>query len=523
MIDGTGSPGRAADICIKDGDIVAVEPGCKYNARAVIDATGMIVTPGLIDCHSHTDATIRLNPGAESTVYQGVTTEIVGNCGNTIAPITEATLRNNPGTGFGDKPPEITTFAGMLVDIERMGTSINLAWLAGHNTIRAAAGVTGETATDDELSAMEAHLAEALEAGAIGFSTGLEFEPGRLCKTDELAYLLRTVKQYDGIYASHIRNRDARVLEAVDEFIDLMRGSGVRGQLSHMNMRYNTGAPERAFDTIIEKMYAARSDGYELLADMTPLQYGIGSGTGILPAWFTGMSNTDQLAVLADPARREGLRSDTDRYWRFMYNGEWDRVLVQSAAAAPEINGMAFNDIAALWGKPPWDCYCEILIKSLEQSGGIGGIVLIAKLFTEAHLRETIAHPLYCLAADGYSTLDHGPLAQKTAFPLHYMGMAHFLAHHVKIGTLTLETAVHKMTGMPASHFRLGKRGLLKAGYRADVAVIDYDNLQTPSAFGDPARYTEGVSHVFVGGVPVVSNGKHTDARPGINITFPPS
>jgi len=327
---------------------------------------------------------------------------------------------------------------------------------------------------------------------------------------------MRIVKEHGGIYASHIRNRDAGVLGAVDEFIGLVRGGGVRGQISHMNMRYNTGAPPDAFEQIAAKMYAAREEGLDILADMTPLQYGIGMAAGILPEWFTRLDNAGMADVLSDKSGRDRLKNDTDRYWRFIYNGEWDRVLVQSAPAAPEINGMHFLDISAVWGKPPWDCYCDILMKTFKQGMNINGIVFIAKLFTEEHLKETISHPLYCLAADGYSTLDRGPLAQKTAFPLHYMGMAHFLTHHAKeIKTLTLEDAVYKMTSMPAKHFGLKNRGLIKKGYHADITVIDYDNLMTPSTFENCARYTEGVKYVFVNGTPVVENGRHSGARPG--------
>ena len=489
IIDGSGLPGYHADVYIKDGIIAGVGRFDTYSAVKTIDASEKIITPGFIDCHSHTDSTITLNPEAESSIYQGITTEIVGNCGNSEA-------------------------LTIMKDLKE--TSINMAWLAGHNSIRFLAGVTGELASNEQLIKMRGLLYEAFKTGVIGFSTGLEFEPGRLCKTEEISYLLNTVKEYEGIYVSHIRNRAAQVFEAVDEFIGLIENSKVRGQISHMNIRYNTGAPPDAFEGCVKRIQEARSNGLEILADMTPLNYGIGQAAGILPDWFMKLDREDIIEFLNNKDNRNKLREDTDRYWRFIYNGEWERVRVQSCAALPEINGKEFLELSVLWGKSPWDCYCDIIKITAEKNENINAIVFVARLFTDGHLKETISHPLYCLAVDGYSTTIREPLASTTAFPLHYMGMAHFITHHVKTtNTLSLEEAIRKMTSMSAEHFGLKKRGLLKEGYFADITVFDYDKLKTPSTFEKPAVYTEGVWYVFVNGVPVLVNGVHTGVKPG--------
>jgi N-acyl-D-amino-acid deacylase len=217
--------------------------------------------------------------------------------------------------------------------------------------------------------------------------------------------------------------------------------------------------------------------------------------------------------MLWDPQIRAELRDDCDRYWRFIHRGEWDRVYMQDNPAYPELNGLSLPDIAAKWGKDPWDCCFDILVAAGEKMDGVS---LIARLFTDEHLRETISHPLYMLVVDGYSTRSDGPLARKSSFPLHFMGMAYFLTHHVRDNnTLSLEEAVRKMTSMPATHFRLTDRGLLRKGNFADIVVFDFEQLTAPLHIGQPPAYVTGVEYVLVNGQAVIVDGKHTGVRPG--------
>jgi len=190
--------------------------------------------------------------------------------------------------------------------------------------------------------------------------------------------------------------------------------------------------------------------------------------------------------------------------------------MMQSNPAFPEINGKSFPEISKMWGKDPWDCYFDILAAA---GSDMDGIVLVARLFTEEHLREAIAHPLFMLVVDGYSSRVDGPLADQTRFPLHFMGMIHFLTYHVREKhTLRLEEAVRKMTSMPATHFRLRRRGLLCPGFFADVVVFDPNRLEEGSTLQDPLRYARGIDHVLVNGRPVISKGQHLGTRPGRNL-----
>lgn len=517
VADGTGNPRYRSDIAITGDRITEMGNLRGLTAKKVIDAGGKLVCPGLIDAHSHSDATVEYNPYFESTLRQGITTEIVGNCGNSTAPFP---LEGAGGGGFGkfgDLPiPYGRTLGAHMAALETRGISANLAWLVGHNTLRSLAGVKGARVSEQALAEMKDQLARALEDGALGLSSGLEFEPGRGCRPEELVRLAQVLADYDAIYTSHIRNRDAQVLLAVDEFIDLIRAHKIRGQISHMNIRHNTHAPENAVQRCMEKIEQARAEGLDILTDMTPLNYGIGQMAGILPNWLTDSPPEQLREMLLDPAVRERLRDDCDRYWRFIYSGEWGRVRMQSNAAYPEINGLTFPEIAALWNKDPWDCYFDILAAAAPD---LDQVVLVSYLFTDAHLRETISHPLYMLVVDGYSTAAQGQIAQYTRFPLHYIGMAWFLTHHVReCGTLRLEEAIRKMTSMPATHFRLKDRGLLREGCFADICIFDPEQLETPFDLQNPAQYTRGMEYVFVNGQPVIEKGIHLHTTPGRNL-----
>jgi len=512
LVDGTGNPRRKADIAIKDGKIMAVGQLNKAESVRVIDAAGKIVAPGFIDAHSHTDVTVESNPFFESTIRQGITTEVVGNCGDSAAPVSPL---SRGGFGkFSESPMNREMTLGQYMDLlEKKGMSANIAWLVGHNTLRSIAGIRGLEYTEDQFRRMDILLRQAMNDGALGMSSGLEFDPGRMSDPEELLRLTKVLKEYDGIYTSHIRNRDTKVLDALAEFLNVIQTNKLRGEVSHMNIRHNTHAPEYAVDQCIKMIQHARDNGFDVLTDMTPLNYGIGSMAGILPMWLTSAPKEQLGQLLLDPLTRKKLRNDCDRYWRFIAGGEWDRVRMQNNMAIPEINGLTFPAIAKLWNKDPWDCYFDILAANAPD---IGSVVLVSYLFTDAHLRETISNPLYMLVVDGYSTSIEGAIAKATGFPLHYIGMAWFLTKHVReLHTLSLEEAIRKMTSMPAQHFRLGKRGLLLDDYVADICIFDLEKLETPFDLQNPCQYTKGMDYVMIAGTLVLDEGKHLHTTPG--------
>jgi N-acyl-D-amino-acid deacylase len=379
--------------------------------------------------------------------------------------------------------------------------------------VRRAAGVSGAAATADQVRAMQAMVREAMEAGALGLSPGLEFDPGRMAPREEIVQLADVAGQYHGYYASHIRNRDAALQAAVEECVEVGRRAGTPVQVSHLNVRHNTGAADGAWQRAADTIEQARRDGLDVMADMTPFREGTGSLRAILPPWFVAEGPERSAELLADKTVRARLRTECDRYWRFIHRGEWHRVRVMASAAFPEVNGKTFAEIAQLWEQDPWDCYFDLLAAA---GPGFGSLSAMAVLFTDEHLAEVISHPLFCLAVDGWTSRIDGPLAERSRHPLNYAGMVHYLTHHVRERhTLRLEEAIRKMTSLPATRFELHSRGLLHAGYFADVVVFDYDALDDGSTIAQPHAYCRGVEHVLVNGTAVVADSEHTEARPG--------
>jgi N-acyl-D-amino-acid deacylase len=521
VVDGTGNPTYPADVAIEADRIVHVGRLPDAQAARIIDASGQIVCPGFVDSHSHSDSTIMLNPTAQSTVRQGVTTEIVGNCGHSPAPLSDFN-RGDKGhdlLGVGKRKSEPwSSFADYLQVIEEMGTSENLAWFAGHNTLRAAAGIVGDKVSEEQLQHMEILLRESMEAGVLGLSTGLEFEPGRWATTDEIVHLARIVGEYDGYYASHIRNRAKYLQPAIDEFMEIVRKGGVHGQVSHLNVRYNTGAPENAWENAVKTLEDARAGGLDVAADCTPLQDGTGGPAAILPPWINAQGPLHAADLLSDPEVRARVRTDCDRYWAFIQRGDWHRIRILGSDQHPEIVGKNFNEISEIWQKDPWDCLFDLFVESFR---GEGRVRYIGRLFTEEHVIACITHPLFNLAVDATTATVDGPPGTRFSHPLHYSGMIHYLTHWVREKKVfRLEEAIRKMTSMPATRFGLRDRGLLKPGAYADVAVFDFEALDNVSTLENPQQYCSGVNFVIVNGTLVIEAGNHTGARPGRHLQY---
>jgi N-acyl-D-amino-acid deacylase len=516
IADGTGNPAYPADVAIEGDRIVEVGRLPRANAHRIVDAASKMVCPGFVDPNGHSDWTILANPTGDSFIHQGITSEIVGNCGNSFAPVSDLSrsfiggrLRQHAWS----EPVEWSTFGEYLETIAAMRTSTNMAWLAGHNAIRYAAGVTTPQCSEEQVRTMEAYVREAMEAGALGMSSGLEFEPGRSATTEELIRLAKVAGSYDGYYTSHIRNRDEFLQDAVEEFLTIVRESATHGELLHLNVRYNTGAREGAWQKAVDTLEAERRHGMDVLTDTTPFTFGTGMMAGILPPRLFACGVEAATASLRDPSARRQLRSECDRYWRFISAGEWERVRMEGSEEYPELAGKNFTEISEMWGKDEWDCYFDILANA---GAGMESIQVVGILFTEEHLAEMIGHPLFSLSADTWSSRIDGPLSKVTRFPLPYCGHIHYLTHHVREkGTLRLEECIRKLTSMPATHFGLRGRGLVQSGYFADVVVFDYEALDDVSTLEHPVAYATGVEHVLVNGVFTLDGGKHTGARAG--------
>ena len=516
IIDGSGRPGEPGSVGVQGDKIVALGRLGSPEARSRIDATGMVVAPGFVDPHSHTDWTINSNPEADSTIRQGVTTEIVGNCGITNAPVStlsRPSIENRLKLYGYDLPAEWGSFGEYLDHIEGRRSAQNLAWFVGHSAVRAAAGALEGLPSEEQLSLMEGYVEEALFSGALGMSTGLEYGAGRFAERDELLRLGRVVGRHDGYYASHIRNRDANILSAVDEFLAIVEEGGLHGEISHLNVRSNTGAPPNAWAEAVEMMTAARARGLDVQADMTPFEEGLGIMSGLLPPWLVSEGPQRAAELLADRQVRARVRQDSDRYWRFVHKGEWHRVRLLHSEQFPDLDGLPFPEIVARRSTDEWDAFFDILSAAGEK---MEHILMVGRLFDPVDLAEQLRHPLFSCGVDACSSsaTDRGGDMART--PLAFSGHVHYLSVHVRQrGTLILEEMVRKMTSLPASRFGLRGRGRIEKGYYADLVVFDPGTVSSGSSFDQPAVYPVGVRAVIVNGKVTVENGQHSGALAG--------
>jgi N-acyl-D-amino-acid deacylase len=500
VVDGTGAPWVRADVGIERGRIVAVGALSHAQAATEVDASGKVVSPGFIDCHSHSDRAAQSNPTCASTLLQGVTTEIVGNCGGSPAP-----ARNDDGT--------FTSFGDYLEAVDRNGLSANYAFLVGHGTIRRAVmDVEERPPTAEEQARMERLLDESLDAGAFGFSTGLEFVPGRAAGLDELVGLNRVLSRYDRIHATHQRNRNEGFEASVAEAIAHAERGSVRLQIAHNNARY--GSPPGAWERVMAQIEAARSRGVDVSCDTTTYTRGGGGMSAVLPPWLLDAGPAEAARRLADPVIREKVKGDCRRYWLRVADGKWDELWLGNTRNSREYFGQSFVDIAYMLRRPdPMDAYLDILMNEGENitSAGMFGVVK-----DEAHLRAMLTHSLYAAEADARSAPLSGPLYENVNHPASFGWTAYVLGTCARDkGWLSLETAVHKITGWPAVKFRLSDRGLIRPGMAADLVVFDPVQIRDNATFEEPRRSPDGIDRVFVNGTLTVEHGRHTGARAG--------
>jgi N-acyl-D-amino-acid deacylase len=493
VVDGTGSPWTRADVGIAGRRVVAVGHLEGAGAGRTVDAAGLAVAPGFIDCHSHSDGGVLQNRGCESTLLQGVTTEVVGNCGSSPAP------RVGPDG-------QLTSFAAFLEEVDAGGLGANYAFLVGHGAIRRAVmGVQERPPTEEEQGAMERLLAQSLDEGAYGLSTGLEFVPGRAATLTELIGLNRVLAGYDRVHATHQRNRNEGFEASVAEAIAHSEPAGVRLQIAHNNARY--GSPPGAWERVMEQIEGARRRGLDVSCDTTTYTRGGGGMSAVLPPWLLDAGPAEAARRLGDPVVREKVKGDCRRYWLRVADGKWDELWLGRTVNSQQHFGKSFLEIAEeLRRVDPMDAYLDILAGEGEHLTGAG---MFGVVKDEAHLRQMLTHPLYAAEAYARSAPLEGPLAQRVNHPASFGWTAYILGTCAREkGWLSLESAVHKMTGMPAGKFRLAGRGLLRPGMAADVVLFDPATIKDNASFETPRRSPNGIRLVLVNGVPAVEEGR---------------
>ena len=512
VIDGNGTPARRADVAIRNGRITAVGDCEDRQAQREIDASGQIVAPGFIDIHTHSDFTLPLNPLAESKVRQGVTTEVVGNCGYSTAPVLPGKAQAlqeylRAGAPWLDYEPR--TFAQYLDGFP--STSVNTVMQVGHATLRLMTmGLEARDPTASELSHMQQLLAEGLEAGALGMSTGLFTAPGNYARSEELLALAGVLRQHSATYASHIRDEANPVFEAVREAIGIGQSAGVWVQVAHLKLSGTDNWGD--VPSLLSMISEARERGVDLFCDQYPYTAGTNPLRNLLPVWVQEGGVEDLLGRLRDGEVRERMRGE------ILQNGlnnfgrveSWHAVRIAISPELPEMAGQTVGQVAEARGTDQLDAACDILLADK------GHTRIVVTSMAEEDVQEILRSPMVLVGSDGNSLAPYGVTGQGKPHPRFYGTFVRVLGHYVRdLGLMLLHTAVHKMTGGSAAALRLVGRGTLKEGNWADVTVFDPDTIAEVATYDDPHQYATGISTVVVNGEVVIDEAEHTGALPG--------
>ncbi|MDR7484849.1 MAG: D-aminoacylase [Armatimonadota bacterium] len=515
-MDGTGNPWFRADVGVAGERIADLGDLGGASARQVIDADGAAVAPGFIDLHTHADFTLPRFPRADAMVRQGVTTQLVGNCGFSPFPVEPRRadlLRTYAAFVDAGLAWTWTDAAGYASHLETLPLGCNVALQVGHGAVRIAAmGFDARDPTAQELATMQRLVANAMEQGAFALSSGLIYVPGVYAGTDELVALAEVVARYGGFYSSHIRGEGDTLVSAVAEALAVGRRAGVPVQLSHHKAagRRNWGRVEATL-TMID---AARAEGMDVLADQYPYTAGSTTLAALVPAWALEGGVDALQRRLADPQvrariRTEILGSSSDDARAPSREFDPASIMISQIPDGPhkQFEGRWLAEIAAAWNVEP----VEAALRLLEAERG--GIQMIVFSMSEDDVRRVMRHPAVAIASDGWTL---HPSAGGRPHPRSYGTYARVLGKYVRDdGVLRLEDAVRKMTSLPAQRLGCLDRGLIRPGCTADLVIFDPAQVIDRATFEDPHQFCAGVSHVIVNGRVVIDEGADTGAAAG--------
>jgi len=546
VVDGTGNPWFKADVAVRDGRIAAVATRIDEDAGMVLDASGLVVAPGFIDIHTHTDRTILKHRRATSSIMAGVTTEAVGNCGSAVYGFPQGLLESVQER-LQDLKVDWTDLEGYRRRVEENGLGINIAPFVGHNTIRRGImgheGKGGERIVpeNDELEEMKGFVEEAMLQGAFGLTTGLWYAPGRNALIDEVVELCSVVAGHGGVYMSHIRGEAGVLVEAVEEFIETCERAGVRGCISHHKAMgpQNWGKPVEAIRLLAE----ARSRGVEVMCDQYPWNYSSAANLGrwFISGWGRNRGRDDHyappnidletlLADLREPETWERIKREAqERYDLEVEENELRRRAMRNHGITPseivdprsfeyvthsknhpELVGKRFFEVAEALGMDDfWEAIRRLLLEdkghTFTGGGGMG----------DDDIAAILRFPACSVTTDSY-TMDEPSTILKPHHPRGYGSFAKVLGRFVREeGILSLEDAVRKMTSLPATFLGLTDRGIVRPGAWADLTVFDPERIENLATFGEPDRYPAGIEYVLVNGEIAAEKGKRTETISG--------
>ncbi len=520
VIDGTGGAARAADVGVLGdrilavGDLSAVEAA---EIETVLDVVGLVVAPGFIDPHGHSDGTLFLDGALASHLHQGITTQLSGNCGETLAPITdlgreivELSLRPN------DLVARWRSFGEYLDRVAEQPLGPNVAFLVGHGTVRASVlGAEAVPASDQDLAVMVSEVDAAMDAGALGFSTGLIYAPGMHAEPAEVEALVAATTRHGGLYATHMRNESEGLFTSLDESVAAIRAAGPDGRLQVSHLKCGARSVWGRADEAVARLEAARAEGLDVAADQYPYTAASTTLATILPPALQGLGVDACAAALADPHIRDLVRSEIERgisgWENVAADPGWAGIRIAFAASRPEWSGRSLSELGDELGTDPSDLAFDVLVDDRLD------VSVVIDCMDETDVETIMAVPWIAVCTDaagrrpGHPILDVG-----IPHPRTYGSAPRVLGLYARDrGTIGLELAVAKLSGVPAARLGLRDRGVLREGAFADLVVFDAAVVSDAATFVEPARYPIGIEHVMVNGRLAIQAGAETGDRPG--------
>jgi len=514
IVDGSGNPWFYSDVAVKGDRIVALGR-VAGDAKRVIDAAGLVVSPGFIDMHSHSDWTLLEDGNAQSKIRQGVTTEVIGES-SSAGPF-KGKLKPR-SVSVKNEPLEIRALRDYFAAVERAGISVNVASYVGEGTVwECVMGSSFDRPGPGELQRMKDLVAEAMNDGAFGLSTALMMPPSSLATTDDLVELCKVVREHGGIYSTHMRDEGIGVFDSVKEAIRIGERAGVPVDILHLKI-----ADEKYWgrmNEVVALIEEARRRGVNVQANVYPYTRGNNDLVSIIPPWAHEGGRSKLLARLKDPEQRKRLKHDIRNGVAGWYNhytavgGDWRRMLI---SADSPYKGLTMDRVIAMKSEgksPPPDPLDVLFDLLIEQNGSVSTVYAH---HTEEDMNLALSQPWCSIGSDGSALATEGPLRRGNPHPRSFGTFPRVLGVYVRErGLLRLEDAVRKMTSLNAAKIGIRDRGRLQAELFADITIFDEKRVSDRSTYEEPFQYSEGVEYVIVNGRIVIAKGKHTGARPG--------
>jgi N-acyl-D-amino-acid deacylase len=516
IIDGTGSPWYSGDIGIRDGHIAAIGFLGKAQAKRTIDAQGLVVAPGFIDMLGQSEITILVNPHLPSKIFQGITTEFTGE-GGSAAPLNDAIIKaDQVSYDHLNVTPDWRTLRQYFARLEKQGMGINLGTYVGATQVRRMVlGDDKVQPTPAQLEQMKALVRDAMQDGAVGVSTSLQYAPAPYASTEELIALASEASKFGGVYATHMRSEGSAITAAIDEAVRIGREAKIPVEIWHLKA---AGKPQWGqMPQILAQIEKARASGVDISANTYAYPAWFNSFSAFIPPWAHDGGDAKLVERLKDPAQRSRIRKEMETP-STEWDNEWQEIagpeailvsVVQNQQLLP-LQGKTVAQVAKIWNKDPIDTIFDLLI----QDNAYTYVAVFG--MSEPDVSLALQQPWVSVDNDSQGTAPDGLLGQEHPHPRAYGTFPRILRKYVREEKkLRLEDAIRKFTALPAQRMRLSDRGVLKAGLWADVVIFDPQTITDHASFENPNQLSEGMKYVLVNGVPVIDNGKATNALPG--------